>query len=175
MLIFLIGYRGSGKTTVARLLAQELDCGWIDADDEIERRAGKSIAGIFADDGEVAFRDLESAVVADLAKQAQQIVALGGGAVMRDENRQAIAAGYVVCLQASPGSLFARINADETTAARRPNLTAAGGIEEIKQVLDQRNPVYQRCADLIIDTEEKSPQQVADEILASFNNMNALD
>src|SRR4030042_1459888 len=81
MILTLIGYRGTGKTTVARLLAERLGWDWIDADDEIERRAGKSIAAIFADDGEPAFRDLEASVVAELSRWRRSIVALGGGAV----------------------------------------------------------------------------------------------
>src|SRR5688572_30506661 len=87
MNLFLIGYRGSGKTTVARALGELLRWPWLDADVELERRAGKSIQQIFADDGEGAFRDLESAVVADLARLDRHVLALGGGAVMRDENR----------------------------------------------------------------------------------------
>src|SRR5690348_8112419 len=95
--IFLIGYRGTGKSLVARELARILGFQSIDSDDVIEDRAGKSIARIFAEDGEPAFRDLEAEVVAKLSRIEQTVVALGGGAVLRDENRQAIcAAGPVI-------------------------------------------------------------------------------
>ena len=99
--IFLIGYRGTGKTTVARLVAQRIARESIDADDEIERRAGKSIASIFADDGEQRFRDLESEVIADLARTSL-VVAPGGGVVLREANREVMqAAGPIVWLTAS--------------------------------------------------------------------------
>ena len=97
MNLFLIGYRGSGKTTVARRVAERLGWKWLDADVELERRAGQSIKQIFADSGEAAFRDLESAVVKDLARLEGHVIALGGGAVMREENRAALSGrGQVV-------------------------------------------------------------------------------
>src|SRR5436190_19410550 len=101
MNLFLIGYRGSGKTTVAAALAQRLGWPWIDADVELERRAGRSIKEIFATEGEAGFRDRESATLANLAQRDGWIVALGGGAVLREQNRQAIAGrGKVVWLRA---------------------------------------------------------------------------
>jgi shikimate kinase len=170
MNLVLIGLRGTGKTTVARLLAERLAWECFDADAEIESRAGKSIAAIFADDGEAAFRDLESRVVADLANRAHVVLALGGGAVMREENRRAIAAqGRVVWLAASPETLLRRIQADRASAARRPNLTSAGGITEITATLDARRAVYGACAHLTVDTEEKTPAQVADAILQQLD------
>src|SRR5688500_9284949 len=97
MNLFLIGYRGSGKTTVAAELAPRLGWKWLDADDEVERRAGRTIKDIFAASGEQAFRDLEAAVIADMAKLSDRVIALGGGAVLRDDNRQAIrSSGKVV-------------------------------------------------------------------------------
>ena len=92
MNLVLIGLRGTGKTTVARLIAERLGWPWFDADAEIEARAGKSIAEIFAAEGEPAFRDRESQVVADLAQRDHSVLALGGGAVMRPANREAIGA-----------------------------------------------------------------------------------
>src|SRR5690349_19504934 len=98
--VALIGYRGSGKTTVAQRLAMLLAWDLCDADVELELLAGKSIAAIFADDGEQAFRDLESTVVADLCARRQAVIALGGGAVLRPANRAAIKrCGAVIWLQ----------------------------------------------------------------------------
>src|SRR5690348_4091507 len=97
--LVLIGYRGTGKTTVAQLLALRLGWDWIDADVELELRAGKSIAAMFADDGEPAFRELETQVLADLVRREKAVIAAGGGAVMKDANRAALAlAGCVVWL-----------------------------------------------------------------------------
>jgi shikimate kinase len=170
MNLFLIGYRGSGKTTVAAALAEQLGWPWLDADAELERRAGKSIKQIFADTGEQAFRDLESAVIADLAGGERQIIALGGGAILREQNRQAIAArGRVVWLQASPETLLARIQADPTTAERRPNLTGQGGLAEIRELLAARTPLYAACADLTIDAERLPPDEIAREIITSLS------
>jgi shikimate kinase len=124
--IFLIGYRGTGKSTVARELAAQLNYDWADADAIIEDRARKSIAAIFADDGELAFRDLEAAVVPELSRRRRTVAALGGGAVLRDASRAAIrAAGPVVWLTASIDSILQRIAADSLTASRRPKLTGA--------------------------------------------------
>lgn len=169
MNLLLIGYRGTGKTTVAQRLALNLGWEWIDADVEVELRAGRSIAEIFSAAGEAGFRDLESAVLADLLARDRQVVALGGGVVLRPANRAAIrAAGRTVWLQASPQTLSQRIAADATTAARRPNLTAAGGISEITAMLAQRQPFYRECAGLAVDTENKTPAEVAEEILARW-------
>jgi shikimate kinase len=167
MNLFLIGYRGCGKTTVAARLADRLGWPAVDADVELERRAGKSIRQIFADEGERAFRDLESAIVASLAAGDRQVIALGGGAVLREENRQALAGrGPVVWLTASPQTLWRRISADATTTDRRPNLTAAGGLEEIRRLLAERAPLYAAAATLVVDAENRSADEIADDIAA---------
>ena len=170
--IFLIGYRGTGKTAVAPLLASRLDYDWIDADDEIERLACKSIATIVATDGERAFRDWESRVVAELAARQRTVVAMGGGAVLREENRRAIlAAGPVVWLTATVDSILKRVEGDASSASRRPNLTAVGGRSEVKKVLAERSPLYQACATLVVDTERKTVAQIAEEIAVGLNRI----
>jgi shikimate kinase len=167
--LFLIGYRGSGKTTVAAELAGRLGWPWVDADAELERRAGRSIKQIFAAGGETEFRDLESATVAELAKGERQIIALGGGAVLREANREALRGrGKIVWLEASPETLLARIEGDVTTAARRPNLTGHGGLAEIRTLLAERTPIYRACADLAIDAEAQSPAEIARQIIAGL-------
>src|SRR5208283_10092 len=101
MNLVLIGYRATGKTTLARHLAQRLGWDWIDADVEVEQRAGKSIARVFAEDGEPAFRDLEAAVIADLCRKPRLVLAAGGGAPMREESRRSMRqSGHVVWLTA---------------------------------------------------------------------------
>ncbi|MCG8451494.1 MAG: shikimate kinase [Pirellulales bacterium] len=167
--IALIGYRGTGKTTVAQLLAMRLGYEWVDADVEVELRAGKSIAAIFAESGEETFRDLESAVVDDLCRRKKTILALGGGAVLRENNRQRLAlCRVVVWLQASAEVIAQRIAADQTTGHRRPNLTNHGGLTEIQQLLQQREPIYRACATLEVDTDGKAPAEVAEEIVAAI-------
>ena len=169
MNVFLIGYRGSGKTTVARRLGELLGWPSVDADIELEQRAGKSIKDIFAAGGEPAFRELEARVVADLASRDQHVVALGGGAILSEVNRKAIAGrGTVIWLQASPETLFARINADPDTEERRPNLTAQGGVGEIRALLEQRTPQYKACANLTVDVNRLDPDEIARQILASL-------
>lgn len=166
MTVTLIGYRATGKTTLAKLLAERLGWDWIDADVEVERAAGKSIAAIFAEDGEPAFRELEARVTADLCRQPRLVLAAGGGAVLRPETREAMrAAGAVVWLKASAETIHARMTGDATTADRRPNLTNQGGLAEIVDLLNRREAIYRETADLELDTDRKNPEQLANEIL----------
>jgi len=166
MHLTLIGYRATGKTTLARLLAERLGCDWIDADVEIERRAGKSIRQIFAEQGEPAFRDLEGEVIADLSGRDDFIVAAGGGAPLREESRTAMRnAGHVIWLTASPETIHRRMTGDRTTAERRPSLTEHDPEAEIHHLLAQREPVYRESAHAEVDTEGKSPDALVDEIL----------
>lgn len=164
--VILIGYRGTGKSTVARRLSLALGWDWIDADVELELKAGKSIAAVFAEDGEQVFRDLESRLLIELTRRSRTVLAVGGGAVLRKENRAAMRdSGKVVWLRANPGTILARVAGDASTADRRPNLTTAGGLAEVEQLLALRTPLYAECADATIDTDDRTPQQVADQIM----------
>lgn len=166
MLISLIGYRGTGKTTVGFLLAERLGWTCIDSDVQIEHDAGVSIRQIFESEGESGFRARESAVITRLARMHKIVLALGGGAILREENRKAImVAGPTVWLWAEPEELYKRISDDPTTENSRPNLTADGGFQEICSVLKQRAPIYQQCADAKIETDNKTPREIVDEIV----------
>lgn len=165
MQLILIGYRGTGKSTVASLIAATMGLACFDSDAEIERDAGKSIKHIFEQDGEQAFRDREVQVIADLSRHLDTVISLGGGAVMREESRLAIASGTVVWLTARPDTIQARVSADSKTAEQRPNLTTSGGLPEITSLLRQREPVYRACADFTVETDGKSAEQVAQEIV----------
>ena len=166
MNLILIGYRATGKTTLAEILARRLEWQWIDADVEIERMAGKTIAQIFADDGEPAFRDLEARVIADLCRRDRLLLAAGGGAPLKEENRRAMReSGKVVWLMARPNTILERMSGDVTTAQRRPSLTQCGALQEIVQLLAVREPIYRETADLAIDTEDRSAEDLAAEIL----------
>lgn len=170
MNLALIGYRGTGKSTVARQLALDLAWDWVDADVEIERRAGKSIAALFADDGEGHFRDLESEVLAELVRRSRMVIAAGGGAVLRDENRRQLErCAHVVWLRASPAAIMRRVETDATTAGRRPQLTTTGGEVEVVRLLAEREPLYRQCAKLEVDTEYKTPAEIAGEIIRQLH------
>ncbi|MEO1496712.1 MAG: shikimate kinase [Planctomycetota bacterium] len=165
--LFFTGYRGSGKTTVARLVAQQLGWDCVDSDDVVEQLAGKAIAQIFADQGEPAFRDLEATVVDELCAADATVVALGGGAVLRATTRERLrAAGPVVWLRASAETLAGRIAGDATSGARRPRLTGLSGLAEVERVLTEREPIYRECATVAIDGEGREPERIADEVVA---------
>src|SRR5215475_13362099 len=131
--IFLIGYRGTGKTSVARELAAKLGVSWIDADALLEERAGKTIREIFDSEGEASFRDRESAVLQELATF-DGVVATGGGVVLRPENQEILKRSKVVWLTAPANVIWRRLQADTSTADRRPNL-AQGGLAEVESLL----------------------------------------
>jgi shikimate kinase len=163
--ITLIGYRGTGKSTVAPLLADRLGWTWIDADGYLEELAGLSIRELFATEGEAGFRSREAALISDLIARDHLVIAAGGGVVLRPENRKAIRrGGFTVWLVASPATIMQRVTLDRSTANRRPALTGSDGLSEICQLLNEREPLYRECADLIVDTERQSPDQIAQQI-----------
>lgn len=166
MNIVLVGYRGTGKTTVARQLALAIGWEWVDADVELELRAGKSIAAMFADEGEEAFRELESRVLADLLERERLVIAAGGGVVLRSSNRQLLARrARTVWLVADVPTILERVARDATTGERRPALTTRGGEAEVRHLLAQREPLYREVAEQAIDTTDRTPDEIAREIV----------
>ena len=160
MIISLIGYRGSSKSTLAPRLAERLGWDWIDADVELERRAGQSIREIFAAEGEPGFRQRERDVIADLVQRDRLVLAAGGGAILDKRNRRLLSgAGPVLWLTASPETLYRRISGDGTTAERRPQLSG-GGLEEVQRLLTLRTPLYRACSSAAIDTENRTAEEV---------------
>ena len=161
MSIFLIGYRGSGKTTIGRKLADRLWQTFVDTDELIVRKAGKSIREIFEQQGEAAFRDLETQVIREAALLNDHVIALGGGAVLREENRQEIKRDphKIIYLKCDPEELHQRIAADPSTASMRPSLTnLGGGMDEIREVLSEREPVYREVMTAELDVTHLSPE-----------------
>jgi len=168
-MLSLIGYRGTGKSTVGMRLARRLKWDWLDADNELERRAGRTIKQIFATDGEPTFRRLEREVLIDLLSRKRLVLSTGGGCVLNAETRRDLrTAGPVVWLRASVETIASRILLDQTTKSRRPNLTAIGGIDEIKTLLAQREPLYRECATITIETEGLSLGDVATRVLSQL-------
>lgn len=165
MNLYLIGYRGSGKTTVAAELSSLLSLPWVDADQRLVETAGKTIAQIFAEVGEPGFRDLESQTLKSLSSKSGQVVALGGGVILRPENRAILKqTGKTVWLTAPPEVLAERIERDVATKANRPSLTSQGVLGEIQTVLQQRLPLYEETAEWSIAVDQYSPPEVARQI-----------
>lgn len=158
--VVLTGFMGTGKTDVGRLLAARLGFVFLDCDSEIERECGMSVPDIFARLGEEAFREREAAVIARLSGRDHAVIATGGGAVLRSENMARLRKnGVIVCLTASPEAIVRRTAATH----HRPLLNVPDPVARIKELLEIRRPYYED-ADILIDTEGKSPADVAGEI-----------
>src|SRR5690606_35730942 len=159
---------GAGKSTIGRLLAKELRLDFKDSDREIEVRTGADIPWIFDVEGEQGFRDREQAVIADLAQDEGEVLATGGGAVMRPENRAALrAGGRVVYLHASIEQQIGR-------TAKDRNLPLLRGPDPRKVLTDLmaiRDPLYREIADLVIETDERPPRIVVHEIMERLDSL----
>jgi shikimate kinase len=175
--ITLIGYRGTGKSTVASLLADTLGCGWRDADLLLEEKLGCSIASLVRARGEAVFRDEESVVLAECLDHVTGVLSTGGGVVLRAENRALLhrLGRPVVWLTASAEVVRRRLAADPTTADRRPALAvpATGSLvsrgdplAEVATTLETRAPLYRECADVCVDTSIATPAAVTAQIVA---------
>ncbi|MEH6638962.1 MAG: shikimate kinase [Porticoccaceae bacterium] len=159
--VFLVGPMGAGKTTIGRVLANLLKKQFIDLDSEIERRCGADIPWIFDVEGEVGFRDREAAVLADLCDRSDMVVATGGGAVLRPENRKLLQSGYVIYLQVSAQELYERTRTD----TNRPLLQVANRREVIDRLISEREHLYREVADLSYTGNRRGPKYAAEEIL----------
>ena len=160
--IVLVGARGSGKSTVGRLLADGLEREFFDSDAEIERVVGRPIPEIFAAHGESAFRVVEAEVIAALLQRGACVLATGGGAVLHADTRERLAAaGAVIYLEADVATLHARTAGDAVSGKnRRPPLTDLSAEEEIAAVLAAREPLYREVASLTVDA-TAAPEDVA--------------
>jgi shikimate kinase len=164
MNIVLIGYRGTGKSSVGKLLAQRSGRTLVSTDAEVVRRAGRSIPEIVTQHGWDHFRDLESAVCRDLAGRDHLIIDTGGGAVLRPENAACLKSnGMLFWLTAEVPTISRRIGGD----TQRPSLTGAKSfVDEIEEVLRERTPKYRTAADHVIATDHKTVGEIADAIQA---------
>lgn len=147
-LIILIGMMGAGKTTIGRALARELKMDFLDLDHEIVRRCGVAIPTIFDIEGEEGFRRRETSVLAEVVEQKHLVLATGGGAVMREENRALLQKGRIIYLKADIDELFARVSKD----TNRPLLQTENPKEKLRQLLELRAPIYSQLADVTVET-----------------------
>lgn len=162
--MFLIGMMGAGKSTIGRLLARALGFAFIDADREIEARSGVAITTIFEVEGEEGFRRREAAMLDELTQRRGVVIATGGGAVLREENRRNLRKrGLVVYLQASADEIARRTVHDKT----RPLLQTADPRGRIVALLAQRAPLYEETAHLTFHSSMASPKKLVRRILDS--------
>lgn len=153
---------GAGKSTIGRLLAKELRVPFKDSDKEIEQRTGADIPWIFDVEGEAGFREREQAVIVELCELDGMVLATGGGAVMRAENRAALRrGGRVVYLHATVEQQIDRTSRDRN----RPLLRNADPGKVLRELLAVRDPLYREIADIIIETDDRPPRLVVQEIL----------
>jgi shikimate kinase len=163
----LVGTRGTGKSTVGRILAARSARPFLDADVELEGKVGRPIAALFAEGGESFFRDWEERVLSELtAGRPGAVLATGGGVVLREANRKALRSfGFVVWLRADPAVAAARLRADRRGLAQRPALTSAGTLDEIAAVLEARVALYREVSDAWVDTSGRTADEVSEAIL----------
>jgi shikimate kinase len=163
MNVVLIGYRGTGKSTVGKAVAAKLGRQVVSTDNEVVRRAGSSIADIVAAHGWDYFRDLESSVCQDLAGRDNLVIDTGGGAILRQQNVEVFKRnGRLIWLTASVETIAARIG----SGTQRPSLTGTKShVEEIREVLSERVPKYQAAADVTLATDGRSIDELATTIL----------
>jgi shikimate kinase len=166
MNLILVGYRGTGKSIVGRHLGTLLGRQVVSLDQEIAGRAGMSIPQIVAAHGWDYFRDLEVAVCTDVAAQPDLVIDCGGGVVEREANITTLrAGGMVFWLRATPATIVSRIGGDNN----RPSLTGTKSFtEEVEEVLRRRWPLYERLAQAAIDTDGRTPEDLADTIIRRF-------
>lgn len=158
--LVLVGPPGAGKTTVGRLVADRLAVAFRDTDVDVEQQVGKSIAEVFFDEGEQAFRELEKAAVAKALVEHKGVLALGGGAVLADQTRTNLAGHEVVLLEVGLSDAARRVglSRDRPVLALNPRAS-------LRALLDERLPLYRQVAVRTVVTDGRTPEQVADEVL----------
>jgi len=160
----LVGFMGTGKTSVGRLVAEQLRFEFLDTDELIQTRTGRTIAGIFEQDGEPNFRALERQIVGELAARNKTVIATGGGLPANQENLASLKIhALVVCLWSSPEKIWERVR----NQSHRPLLHDPDPQRKIRELLELRAPFY-RQADVLINTDLRSAREVAQQIVLQF-------
>jgi len=163
---------GAGKSTIGRLLSAELKLEFKDSDKEIEDRCGCNIPWIFDVEGEIGFREREVTAIEEITLESDVLMATGGGAVLRPENRQNLSArGTVVYLKTSVAQQLARTSKDKN----RPLLQIDNPEEVLTRLMNQRDPLYQEVADIVIHTDDRNPKYVVQEIVKRLEELNVID
>ncbi len=164
--IFLIGYRGSGKSRVGRELARVLERPFADADELFCERVGSSISEFVADSGWEEFRRIESEILAENANRPGLILATGGGVVLDPANREILRqSGLVIWLKISPAETRRRLSADPKSISQRPALTGLDPVAEITAGIREREPLYRQCADIEVSVDHRSVNEIVAEII----------
>jgi shikimate kinase len=165
--VYLVGMMGAGKTTAGRLMARRLKRPFYDSDLEVERRCGVKVPVIFEIEGEGGFRAREAGVIAELTALQDVILATGGGAVLAEANRRALAAnGTVIYLHAPPAALYERVRQDKN----RPLLATGDPRARLEELYAVRDPLYREIADMVIETGRQSVQTLARDILVRLKD-----
>ena len=167
--IILIGFMGSGKSTMGKLIANKLGYSFVDTDQYIEKKEGRTISDIFTDDGEEYFRSLETDALKELLEsEEKKVLALGGGTPLREENRRLLKeAGYVIFLKVNPNEAYHRLKDD----TERPLLQVPNPKEKIEELLAFRNPVYEAAADYVLLEDNKTLDDVFYELSGIVRNI----
>ena len=160
----LIGFMGTGKSSVGRIITEVLQYTFLDTDDLIEARTGKTIAEIFAQQGEPQFRELERLVVEELASRTKTVIATGGGLPVHGDNLEKLKShSLTICLWSSPEKIYEQVRYQ----SHRPLLNDPNPLAKIRQLLNARKPFY-RLADVLVNTERRSVREVAQQVIHQF-------
>ena len=172
MSIILIGYRCTGKTSVGRIISERLRLPFYDTDELISKKTGRTVREIVEEKGWGFFRGMEKEIIRSLTST-RGVIAPGGGAVMDEENAGRMkASGLIIWLKAEPDAILERLKRDEATSCQRPPLSGdLDAEEEILKMLKERNPVYERLANIIVDTTKLSMEDAAARICSMINAM----
>ncbi len=164
--IFLIGFMGTGKSTIAKVLSKECNLSLVEMDERLVDEAGMSINDIFEKYGEEHFRDMETALIKTIGAEGNSVVSCGGGVPMREVNVAAMReSGIVVYLKSSPQTIYERVK-DSTN---RPLLNGNMNVDYISKLMEARKPKYEAAADVTIITDGKSRQEICKEVIDKLN------
>ncbi|MHA1312046.1 MAG: shikimate kinase [Candidatus Helarchaeota archaeon] len=167
--IALIGFMGTGKTTIGKLVAKKLGKKFIEMDEYISRIAGKSIPDIFHEDGEIKFRELEIQACKQLSKNIDSVISCGGGIILNKINLDYLStSSIIICLNASPNIIYQRTMKDGKE--KRPLLSNPNPMKSINDLLNFRRPLYERATKFQIDTSSLSIEECADAVINLYRN-----